>query len=956
MQMRRVALINPNTSVATTDAMVGIARTFAPDGMEIVGVTVPSGEPLITEPGALDAAADAVVQLSSSLAEFDAVIVAAFGDPGLARLAAALSCPVVGIGQAAMAEAAEHGRFSVATTTPDLAESIRRMGASYGHRDALAAVRTTPGDASVLMADGAAVESALGALVEEAMQLDGAAAVVIGGGPLGVAARALAPRFAACTIVEPIPAAVRLVTRRLGTPPPSPLASTTTAGAGATHPVAVLLHGFLGDRRDLEPLRCALAPLWPCVSLDLPGHGDTAWLRPPSAEPPSPSLLDGLIDALEALGGGQGGRRYALIGYSLGARLALQAAARRPELVSAVVALGGSPGIADEAARASRLARDAALAARLREMSPPSFGAWLRGEWYTLPLWGNNLAAHPRFGEMVTRRVDGASAAARAAALEASSVGRQPPLHAWLRAPPLPVLFCAGEDDAAYAQVATELRDAAAAVPGGAAPLRVELLRGAAHALLIEAPDAVAAACAAFLREVLPPPPPPTTTTTTTTLAASAGGALRVRGWRLRRFSLPLRAPLALAHGAPLQSRDGCYLVLLADAEGGGSEVGVGAPLCGVGECCPLPGFHREAYADAEAQLVAAADALVGRWLPLSVGALNGALGAWLGTALAASAEAEKLEVARLAPSVRCALEMAIVHVLAAASVGGGGGGGGGGGAASLPRMLAAATAAPAVHSHVRLNGLAAFGELVHKEEEGADAANAPAAPAAPRTLKMKVGGADGAAAGARAARAAAACASRGQRLRLDANQAWGVAQADACFGAMGKAACAALEYVEEPLRAEDAAALPALGARWGVRYALDESLLSWDKDAVDAALCDGACAGVVLKPTLLGGIETSLRLAGAAAARGKLAVLTSAFESGLAHRHLTLLAAALPGGGPSVAHGLSTYERLAADGFAPPFAAHVTADLIDVAAAAAALDDAAAELAVGDCDLQSRE
>ena len=97
-----------------------------------------------------------------------------------------------------------------------------------------------------------------------------------------------------------------------------------------------------------------------------------------------------------------------------------------------------------------------------------------------------------------------------------------------------------------------------------------------------------------------------------------------------------------------------------------------------------------------------------------------------------------------------------------------------------------------------------------------------------------------------------------------------------------------------------------------------------------------------------------SARLAAAAHAAGTSVVLTSAFESGVAHAHVAMLAATL--GGPSVAHGLSTYERLAADGCAPPFAAHVTADLIDVAGAAAALDEAAAELAAGACDLQSSE
>ena len=61
-----------------------------------------------------------------------------------------------------------------------------------------------------------ATEQELAWLVRQAIEEDGAGAVVIGGGPLAVAARALAPRFPHCPIIEPIPAAVELVAQELG--------------------------------------------------------------------------------------------------------------------------------------------------------------------------------------------------------------------------------------------------------------------------------------------------------------------------------------------------------------------------------------------------------------------------------------------------------------------------------------------------------------------------------------------------------------------------------------------------------------------------------------------------------------------------------------------------------------------------------------------------------------------
>ncbi len=88
-----------------------------------------------------------------------------------------------------------------------------------------------------------------------------------------------------------------------------------------------------------------------------------------------------------------------------------------------------------------------------------------------------------------------------------------------------------------------------------------------------------------------------------------------------------------------------------------------------------------------------------------------------------------------------------------------------------------------------------------------------------------------------------------------------------------------------------------------------------------------------------------SAALAAEARAAGKGAMLTSAFESGVAHAHLAVLAAAACG--PSVAHGLSTYDRLRADVLEPPFAeAVVGGDLVDVARAQDALDATADRLA----------
>jgi Asp/Glu/hydantoin racemase len=211
----RLLLANPNTNTAITDAMVVIARKAAPPGVSVEGATASFGEPLITDETALAVAAEAVEAFVTvqRVAKFDGVIIAAFGDPGLAALKSRLPIPATGLAEAGMGEGAAHGPFAVVTTTPDLAAAIRRTAQAYGHGGLFCGVWLTPGDPRALMADRGRLVSELEEACAEAVAA-GARAIVIGGGPLAVAARALATRLPV-PIVEPIPAAVRLAAARL---------------------------------------------------------------------------------------------------------------------------------------------------------------------------------------------------------------------------------------------------------------------------------------------------------------------------------------------------------------------------------------------------------------------------------------------------------------------------------------------------------------------------------------------------------------------------------------------------------------------------------------------------------------------------------------------------------------------------------------------------------------------
>ncbi|MSP15450.1 MAG: alpha/beta hydrolase [Myxococcales bacterium] len=99
----------------------------------------------------------------------------------------------------------------------------------------------------------------------------------------------------------------------------------------------VLLHGFLGSRRNLLSLARSVGALRPDLTLrvlDLPGHGEAPPLAPGAD-------LDTLARAvLDELGGAQ----VTIVGHSLGGRVGLAAHLLAPDVVPRVLLLDIAPG------------------------------------------------------------------------------------------------------------------------------------------------------------------------------------------------------------------------------------------------------------------------------------------------------------------------------------------------------------------------------------------------------------------------------------------------------------------------------------------------------------------------------------------------------------------------------------------------------------------------------------
>lgn len=254
---------------------------------------------------------------------------------------------------------------------------------------------------------------------------------------------------------------------------------TTWPGPGA--PV-VALHGFTGDGADFAPLAARLRR--PVLALDLLGHGLSS--APARA---APYALDAQVRRLLAALDRLGVRAFTLLGYSLGARLALHLAHRRPDRVRALALIGGTAGLEDEVERAARRAEDGARAASLERDGAAAFLA----AWRAQPLIATQERAAPDVRAAMARRRARLAPHALAHTLRALSPGALPPLWDALPRVTAPTLLVTGGEDAKFdalaARMAQRLPRATRAV-----------IPGAGHAPHLERPAACARAVRVFLR------------------------------------------------------------------------------------------------------------------------------------------------------------------------------------------------------------------------------------------------------------------------------------------------------------------------------------------------------------------------------------------------------------------------------------------------------------------------
>lgn len=246
------------------------------------------------------------------------------------------------------------------------------------------------------------------------------------------------------------------------------------------HPV--LLHGFMGcaDAWGGEIVDGLASAGLPPVLIDLPGHGRHVG----STDPALFTLAAALASVQEA-----GDWPTDLIGYSMGARLALHFATAHPGPIRRLVLESGSPGLAREAERAARREADAALSRKLVDEGIESFV----NDWEAQPLFASRrrLAPQLRARQRSLRlRNDPRSLAA---ALGGLGTGSLPSLWDALSTVKTPTLLLVGALDTKYVDIAGRMAES---MPDA----RVVVVPDAGHTVHLEQPAAWLDAVVEFLR------------------------------------------------------------------------------------------------------------------------------------------------------------------------------------------------------------------------------------------------------------------------------------------------------------------------------------------------------------------------------------------------------------------------------------------------------------------------
>jgi 2-succinyl-6-hydroxy-2,4-cyclohexadiene-1-carboxylate synthase len=253
-------------------------------------------------------------------------------------------------------------------------------------------------------------------------------------------------------------------------------------GSGDGPPLLVL-HGFTGSSRSM----LSFARSWPgfsTLALDVIGHG----MSDSPADPGRYTMnrcIEDIESLIEVLDLGQ----IALLGYSMGGRIAVRYALRHPERLWALLLESASTGIEDDAERQARVESDEVLAQRLERDGLEPFIDY----WQSIPLWASQASLPQEKRDALRAQRLQNSVTGLANSLRGMGAGADPAIFDQLSGLDVPTLIMAGGLDTKYRDLANAMT---AVIPNATA----RIFENAGHAAHFEQPAAFASAVYEFLQ------------------------------------------------------------------------------------------------------------------------------------------------------------------------------------------------------------------------------------------------------------------------------------------------------------------------------------------------------------------------------------------------------------------------------------------------------------------------
>lgn len=247
----------------------------------------------------------------------------------------------------------------------------------------------------------------------------------------------------------------------------------------------LLLHGFTGRGSAWGTHTVAFARTFRVITVDLPGHGRSGTATPDRM------TVERTADALATILKSTHVAPTHVLGYSLGARIALRLAVAHPDVVRRLVLESPSAGLATEEERAMRRAADDDLATRIERDGVAAFAA----EWERRPVFASHASLPTARAARLRAMRLANDPRGLAASLRGAGQGAMEPLFDRLAAVTAPTLVIAGALDDRGRPRAQQV---ARGIPGA----RLEIIDNAGHTPHEEQPAVFRRLALDFLQEV----------------------------------------------------------------------------------------------------------------------------------------------------------------------------------------------------------------------------------------------------------------------------------------------------------------------------------------------------------------------------------------------------------------------------------------------------------------------